>query len=129
MALKITDHVRPIGELIVLRALGPQAWRSYARVGKLALIKHQRYGNISFGTIGSRLRGAFLDFAARAAAPGGLHKRAVGLLRSNRSTRYHFRPSLQLVEIVSPLLHHLPPLGKMRCPVVGAPVRVAHCMG
>jgi hypothetical protein len=43
--------------------------------------------------------------------------------------RYHFRPTLQLVEIVSPLLHHLPTLGKMRCPVVGAPVRIAHRVG
>jgi hypothetical protein len=40
--------------------------------------------------------------------------------------RYHFRPCLQLVEIVSPLLHHTTPLGKMRCPVVSAPVRIAH---
>ena len=42
--------------------------------------------------------------------------------------RYHFRPTLQHVEIVSPLLHHLPQLGKMRRPVVGAPVRIAHRM-
>jgi hypothetical protein len=27
------------------------------------------------------------------------------------------------------LLHHFPPRGKMRCSVVGAPVRIAHRMG
>jgi hypothetical protein len=43
--------------------------------------------------------------------------------------RYHFRPALQVVEIVGPLLHHAPTLGKMRCPVVGTPVRIAHGMG
>jgi hypothetical protein len=35
----------------------------------------------------------------------------------------------KFVELVSPLLHHLPPLVKMRRPVVGASVRIAHRMG
>jgi hypothetical protein len=32
----------------------------------------------------------------------------------------------KIVETVRPLLHHAAALGKMRCPVVGAPVRIAH---
>jgi hypothetical protein len=40
--------------------------------------------------------------------------------------RYHFRPGLQIVEMVSPLQHHFPPLGKMRRPIVGTTVRIAH---
>ena len=43
--------------------------------------------------------------------------------------RDHFRPGLQLVQIIRPLLHHLPALGQMGRAVVGAPVRVAHGMG
>lgn len=43
--------------------------------------------------------------------------------------RYHFRPGLQVIEIVSPLLHHFPSFRKMRGPVVGAPIRIAHRMG
>jgi hypothetical protein len=35
----------------------------------------------------------------------------------------------KIVKIVGPLLHHALTLGKMRCPVVGAPVRIAHRMG
>ena len=39
--------------------------------------------------------------------------------------RYHFRPSLQLIEIVSPLLHHLPALGEVLRVVVGGANLVA----
>jgi hypothetical protein len=35
----------------------------------------------------------------------------------------------KIVEIVSLLLHHLPSLGKIRCPIVSTPVRIAHRMG
>jgi hypothetical protein len=34
----------------------------------------------------------------------------------------------KIVEIVGPLLHHLSPLGKMRRPIVGAPVRIERAL-
>ena len=40
--------------------------------------------------------------------------------------RDDFGPGLDLVEIVRPLLHHLPPLGKMRRPVVGSSIWITH---
>ena len=40
--------------------------------------------------------------------------------------RDDFSPSFQLVEIVRPLLHHLPPLGQMRRSVVGASVGIPY---
>ena len=40
-----------------------------------------------------------------------------------------FRASFQPIEIVRPVLHHLPPLGQVGCAVIGTPVGVAHCMG
>ena len=43
--------------------------------------------------------------------------------------RYHFRPSLQRVEIVRPLLHHTPALGEVLRVVVGGADLVAFVMG
>ena len=41
----------------------------------------------------------------------------------------HFSPSFQPLKIICPLLHHLSPLGQVLRSVVGAPVRIANCMG
>ena len=85
--------------------------------------------DISFGTIGSRTRAVFwitarvLRLNWRTAALHGYNFKPYDL------GAVSFRPGLQFIEIVSPLLHHVPPLGKMRRPVVGAPVRIAHRMG
>src|SRR5262245_5604738 len=42
---------------------------------------------------------------------------------------YDFRASLELVQIIRPLLHHLASFRKVRCAVVCASVGVAHGVG
>lgn len=41
----------------------------------------------------------------------------------------NFCTSLELVEVIRPLLHHLAPFGQVRCAVVRASVRIAHGVG
>ena len=43
--------------------------------------------------------------------------------------RNDFGPSLKFVEIVCPLLHHLPPLREVCRPVIGASVGISHGVG
>ena len=43
--------------------------------------------------------------------------------------REHVRTGFEFVEIVCPLLHHSPPLRKVRGAVIGAPIRVFYGMG
>lgn len=44
------------------------------------------------------------------------------------TNRNDIRRILQLVQIIRPLLHHLPPFRKVRCSVISAPVRVSYRM-
>ena len=67
----------------------------------------------------------------RPSAPRAPHFVPVGLGAAKPSShvtvqRYHFCPSLQLVEIVSPLLHHLPALFDEFRPVVSRAQRVGN---
>jgi hypothetical protein len=42
--------------------------------------------------------------------------------------KQHLRPCFQSIQIITPLLHHLLPLFKVRGPVVCSAVRIAHGM-
>jgi hypothetical protein len=52
-----------------------------------------------------------------------------GLLSASKTMDDNLSAFGKIVKIVRPLLHHAPALGKMRHPVVRAPVRIAHSMG
>jgi hypothetical protein len=72
------------------------------------------------GTIGSTPPGVFSDSAAGT---------VLQIFRPIDRAALSLRPSLQLVEIVSPVLHHFPPLGEVLRVVVGGADPVAFVMG
>jgi hypothetical protein len=51
-----------------------------------------------------------------------------GLLGASKTMDDNLSAFGKIVEIVGPLLHHLSPLGKMRRPIVGAPVRIERAL-